>query len=138
VAISSPVPLGQVPLDVAYGEIALPILHITGTADNSIVGTTRAYQRRLPFDHTGGGDQFLITLNGADHLSYSGHRRAANGPYDGTYQRSIAECSAVYWDAYLKGDAGAKMWLAGEGIRSHLGNVGRVETKAASAELSSK
>jgi hypothetical protein len=138
VAISSPVPLGQVPLDLAYAEIALPCLHITGTADNSIVGTTRAYQRRLPFDHTLGVDQFLITLNGADHLTYSGHRRAANGPYDGMYQRLIAECSAVYWDAYLKDDAGAKAWLSGNGVRSHLGNVGWVETKAASAELSRK
>ena len=52
VAMSSPVPLGQVPLDLAFGNISRPCLHITGTADNSIVGTTKASQRRLPFDYT--------------------------------------------------------------------------------------
>ena len=78
-AMSSPVPLGQVPLSEAYAGISLPCLHITGTADNSIVGTTQAYQRRLPFDHVSAADQFLITLNGADHMTYSGHARRANG-----------------------------------------------------------
>ena len=131
VAMSSPVPLGQVPLDVAYGDIALPCLHITGTADNSIVATTQAYQRRLPFDHTSGADQYLVTFYGADHMTYSGHLRAANGAHDAMFQRLIAECSAVFWDAYLKDDAGAKAWLAGRGLKAHLGAAGRVEKKLA-------
>ena len=63
VAMSSPVPLGQVPLDLAFGGIALPCLHITGTADNSIVATTTASQRRLPFDYSRAADSYLITLS---------------------------------------------------------------------------
>ena len=93
VAMSSPVPIGQVPLSVAYANVSLPCLHITGTADNSIVATTQAHQRRMPFDDTTAADQFLITLNGADHLTYSGHVRAANGTNDAMFQRLIAECS---------------------------------------------
>ena len=131
VAMSSPVPLGQVPLSLAYGGIALPCLHITGTADNSIVATTTAQQRRLPFDYTGGVDQYLITFYGADHMTYSGHLRAANGVHDAMFQRLIAECSAVFWDAYLKDDAGAKAWLAEESFRAHVGGAGRVEKKPA-------
>jgi hypothetical protein len=131
VAMSSPVPLGQVPLDLAYGDVSRPCLHITGTADNSIVGTTQASQRRLPFDHTFGSDQYLITFYGADHMTYSGHIRAANGVHDAMFQRLIAECSAVFWDAYLKDDAGAKAWLADEAMRAHLGAAGRVEKKLA-------
>jgi predicted dienelactone hydrolase len=129
VAISSPVPLGQVPLDLAYENIVRPCLHITGTADNSIVGTTRASQRRLPFDHISGADQYLITLFGADHLTYSGHARASNGSHDAMYQRLIAECTAVYWDAYLKDNAAAKAWLAGGSLETHLSGVGRLEKK---------
>jgi hypothetical protein len=129
VAMSSPVPLGQVPLSVAYGDISLPILHITGTADNSIVATTQASQRRLPFDYTSAVDQFLITLNGADHMTYSGHIRAANGTHDAMFQRLIAESSVVFWDAYLKRSDKAKAWLAGEGLKTHLGTAGRVEKK---------
>jgi len=129
VAMSEPVPLGQVPLDVAYGDIALPCLHITGTADNSIVATTQAYQRRLPFDHTSASDQYLVTFYGADHMVYSGHLRPANGPYDAMFRRLIAECSAVFWDAYLKNDAGAKAWLAEGSLKSYLATTARVEKK---------
>lgn len=129
VAMSSPVPLGQVPLSVAYGDVSLPCLHITGTADNSIVATTQAPQRRLPFDYTSAADQYLITLNGADHMTCSGHARPANATYDAMFQRRIADTSAAFWDAYLKGDAHAKNWLAGEGVKSYLGSVGRAEKK---------
>ncbi len=129
VAISPPVPLGQVPLDLAYGDILRPCLYITGTADNSIVGTTQAPQRRLPFDHASGVDQYLITLKGADHMSYAGHLRAANGANDGMYQRKIAESTAVYWDAYLKGDSAAKAWLSGSPVEDRLGSIGWIERK---------
>ncbi len=123
--MSSPVPLGQVPLSVAYGNISLPCLHITGTADNSIVATTQASQTpaavrlypRAPIE-------YLVTFYGADHMTYSGHLRAAASGHDAMFQRLIAECSAVFWDAYLKDDAGAKAWLAGEGIRRPFGGHG--------------
>ena len=75
VAMSAPVPLGQVPLPLAYGDISLPCLYITGTADNSIVATTTAPQRRLPFDYSARADEYLVTFYGADHLMYSGGRR---------------------------------------------------------------
>jgi predicted dienelactone hydrolase len=138
VAMSSPVPLGQVPLDQAYANISRPCLHITGTADNSIVGTTQASQRRLPFDHTSGADQYLVTLYGADHMTYSGHARAANAGYDAMFHRLIAECSAVFWDAYLKDDAGARAWLTGNRIQAHLGGAGWVEQKPAADRTAGK
>jgi hypothetical protein len=118
-----------VPLDAAYDGVSVPCLHITGTADNSIVGTTQAYQRRVPFDRVSAVDQFLITLNGADHMTYSGHIRAANGTHDAMYQRLIADSSVVFWDAYLKKSDSAKAWLAGRGLESHLGATGRIEKK---------
>jgi hypothetical protein len=131
VAMSAPVPLGQVPLDLAYANVSRPCLHVTGTADNSIVGTTKASQRRLPFDYAFGADQYLITLNGADHMTYSGHIRASNGAHDAMFQHLIAECSTVFWDAYLKEDAAARAWLNGGGLRAHLGAAGRMEEKLA-------
>jgi predicted dienelactone hydrolase len=131
VAMSSPVPLGQVPLDVAYGNVSLPLLHITGTADNSIVATTTASQRRLPFDYASGVDQYLITLIGADHLTYSGHARARNGTNDAMFHRLMAESSAVYWDAYLKDSSEGKAWLADGGLVAYMGSAARVEKKPA-------
>lgn len=131
VAMSAPVPIGQVPLSLAYGNVSLPCLHITGTADNSIVATTQASQRRLPFDYVAGADQYLVTFYGADHMTCSGHIRSANGTHDAMFQRLIAECSAAFWDAYLKNDAGAKAWLADQGLSTYLRTTARVEKKLA-------
>ena len=122
----------------AYGGVARPCLHITGTADNSIVATTQASQRRLPFDYTSGADQYLVTFYGADHMTYSGHIRPANAGHDAMFQRLIAECSAVFWDAYLKDDAGAKAWLTDGGLRAHLAATGWVEEKPAAEQPSGK
>jgi hypothetical protein len=138
VAISPPVPLGQVPLELAYGDISRPCLHITGTADNSIVGTTKASQRRLPFDYTSGADQYLVTFYGFDHMTCPGHLRAGNGTHDAMFQRLIAECSAVFWDAYLKDDPGAKDWLTGGPLRTHLGAAGWMEQKLTSSAPAGK
>ncbi len=49
--------------------------------------------------------------------------------HDAAYQRMIAQCSAMFWNAYLKDDAKARAWLAGEGFLRHVGNLGRVEHK---------
>jgi len=134
VAMSAPVPIGQVPLSLAYGDITLPCLHITGTADNSIVATTQASQRRLPFDYTAGVDQYLVTFQGADHMTYSGHVfPLLNGRADGTFQRLIARSSTTFWDAYLKDDANAKRWLADDGLHAMLGSIASVEKKSAAA-----
>ena len=90
VAVSAPVPLGEVSLEAAFGGIEVPCLHVTGTADNSIVGTTTASQRRLPFDYSRAADRYLVTLFGADHLTCSGHNRPANAASDALFQRLIA------------------------------------------------
>ncbi len=130
VAMSSPVPTGETPLAEVYAGVSVPCLHITGTADNSIVATTQAYQRRLPFDYVSTADQYLITLNGADHLTYSGHtRRSSAAAGDAMFQRLIAETSAAFWDAYLKQNDAAKNWLAGGGVKGYLGAAGWAEKK---------
>jgi predicted dienelactone hydrolase len=128
-AMSSPVPLGQVPLELAFGEIAVPCLHITGTADNSIVGTTTASQRRLPFDYINGADQYLITLFGADHRTCSGHVLTARAHHDAAFHRLIAATSTVFWDAYLNGAPAARKWLAGGGLTAYIGDAGCAEEK---------
>jgi predicted dienelactone hydrolase len=129
VAMSSPVPLGQVPLDEAYGNVSLPIFHITGTADKSIVATTQPSQRRLPFDYISAADQYLMTLQGGDHLTYSGHSRPSNSGNDAMFQHLIAESSTAFWDAYLKHDGAAKQWLVNGGLKNYLGATAQLENK---------
>ena len=68
-------PRNKEQLDKAFAGIRIPCLHMTGTLDDSPIGETKAAERRLPFDHIRGADQYLITFIGGDHMIFSGRAR---------------------------------------------------------------
>jgi predicted dienelactone hydrolase len=121
VAMSTAVPSGMKPEDV-YRHIHIPIFHLTGTLDDSPVGGTKAADRCIPYDHIHGVDQYLVTLQGGDHMVFEAERKSA-------FQSLILQGTTAFWDAYLKGDARAKAWLAGGGYAAELGKDGRLEAK---------
>ena len=130
IAMSSPVPKDHTTLDKAFGSIRIPVFHMTGTKDDSPIGDTKAADRRLPFDHSKGLDQYLVTFDGGDHMIFSGRGRlTAGGEKDAEFQGLIRIASLAFWDAYLKGDAKAKTWLAGGGFEKALGKDGKFEQK---------
>src|SRR4051812_48908102 len=129
IPMSAPVPLKQTRIESAFADIRIPCLHMTGTLDTSPIGETRAEDRRLPFDHSNGSDQYLLTFKDGDHMIFSGRGRGRGGAQDALFQRYICVGSTAFWDAYLKGDAGAKTWLAQDGFKSALGEHGRFEVK---------
>jgi len=137
IAMSPPVSLGQVPLEVAYGGIEIPCLYMTGNEDDGIIGTTKAYQRRLPFDYTFGADQYLVTFQGADHMIYAGHIfRQREMEKDARFQPLIRDASTLFWDAYLQGKPEAIMALRGRGLNKLLGQNANVEKKIAASDNS--
>ena len=135
VAMSPPVPLGRVSLDTAYQAIHVPCLYITGTEDNGIVGETKAYQRRIPFDRVNGADQYLATFFGGDHMIYAGHMRAREGgKRDTSLQPFIREASTLFWEAYLGEKPQAIAALRGTGLNAVLGSTASVEKKLVAVE----
>jgi dienelactone hydrolase len=137
IAMSSPLPAIRTPaaLDRAFGKIRIPILHMTGTADASPIGGTGAAERRLPFDHISGADQFLITLQGADHMVFAGRSASRTPERERVFEDRICECSLVFWEAFLKQDARAGAWLAGGGFGRQLGGDGTFEVKPATRRI---
>jgi pimeloyl-ACP methyl ester carboxylesterase len=130
IAMSSPVPKDKTVLDKAFGSIRIPVFHMTGTKDDSPIGDTSAAERRLPFDHSKGPDQYLVTFDGGDHMIFSGRGRLAlGGAKDAEFQGLIRIATLAFWDAYLKGDAKAKAWLSGGGFEKALGKDGKFEQK---------
>jgi dienelactone hydrolase len=129
-AMSAPVPQRKNLLARSYEGVVLPCLHMTGTADHSIVGKTKVEERRLPFDHISGVDQFLIVLKGGDHMVFSGRKRH-QGPRrtDPVFHGVIRMSTVAFWDAYLKRDHTAIRWLAQDGLKKALGTMGTVEIK---------
>ncbi|HVP91269.1 MAG TPA: hypothetical protein VMS75_08645 [Terriglobales bacterium] len=133
IPMSAPVPRRREDLDRVFGGIAVPCLHMTGTLDDSPIGETQAADRRLPFDHIGAAEQYLVIFNGGDHMIFSGRPRAAGqGEKDSLFQDLIRQATTAFWDAYLLGDARAKAWLSGGGLAALLGGDGRLETKRTS------
>jgi predicted dienelactone hydrolase len=113
-----------------YGGIALPLLHITGTRDDSPISDLKAHQRRIPFDHMPGPDKHLLVLEGADHMAFNGHvRRGETAEVDRVAHRAIRAVTMAFWDAYLQGDAAARRWLAAAATASEIRGHGSFESK---------
>lgn len=132
VAMSPPVPQRRKQIDKVYSRIKVPVLHLTGTRDVSPLGGTRAAERRLPFDRIAGADQYLLVFAGGDHMVFSGRRHPAGLGIPDKYplfQDLILMSSTAFWDAYLRGNAAAKAWLAGGGLETALGREGTLEKK---------
>jgi predicted dienelactone hydrolase len=113
--------------DRLYAPVKIPCLHMTGTRDESPLGLTTVTERRVPFDHIGGADQYLLILAEGDHMVFADRRRHVER--DAVLHRLIEAASTAFWDAYLKDDAQAKAWLAGPGFLSVLGQQGTLEKK---------
>jgi predicted dienelactone hydrolase len=132
VAMSPPVPRRRKQIDKVYSRIKVPVLHLTGTRDVSPLGGTRATERRIPFDRIAGADQYLLVFAGGDHMVFSGRRHPAGVGVPDKYplfQDLILMSSTAFWDAYLRGDAAAKAWLANGGLETALGRAGTLEKK---------
>ncbi|MGI6418770.1 MAG: alpha/beta hydrolase family protein [Thermoguttaceae bacterium] len=132
-ALSSPVSVGWPDHAAEYAAIRVPVLHMTGTGDDSPVGPTRAADRRVPYDNIHGADQILVTFFGADHLTFSGHLRPRASQADPYYQRRIEAASTAFWTAYLKDGSPLTQWLGEGGMAEIIGPAGWVETKSAGA-----
>jgi predicted dienelactone hydrolase len=112
-----------------FSRIKIPCLHITGTRDHSIIGNTRAEDRRIPFDIITGADQYLTVFIDADHMVFSGTRLLGFNKRDAVFHRLVQESSTASWDAYLKGRATAKDWIAKEGLEATLEKYAKFEKK---------
>jgi predicted dienelactone hydrolase len=129
IAMSAPAPRDKETFDKAFAAVKIPCLHMTGTLDDSPIGDTKAKDRRVPFDHIRGADQYLVTFTGGDHMIFSGRGRLAGGSKDAAFQALIRTTTAVFWDAYLKGGQRAKAFLAGEGLVKTLDDKAKIERR---------
>ena len=115
---------------VVYENITIPCMTVAGTRDDGIVGTTRAWQRRIPFDAMTRSDRYHVILNGGDHMVYSGHLRARRQATDADYQNVIRAATTLFWSAYLKGDRDALGFLQ-VGADTVLGTLATMESRKA-------
>ena len=113
-----------------FGEIRIPVMHMTGTADDSPVGDTMAKDRRVSFDLIHGVPQVLVTLAGGDHMVFSGmETMLRDASKDAIHHGLILEGTTAFWNATLKSDTKAAAWLADGGYGRAVGTNGVLELK---------
>lgn len=123
----SPVPLWKYPglAGIAYGGIRIPLLHMTGTADESPIEGFGYELRRQIYDYAGAGAnaarQYLLVLEDGDHMVYNGSRgKLAANPLRDRHEQVITAAATAFWDMYLKNDETAASWLEKGGFQSML------------------
>jgi predicted dienelactone hydrolase len=113
-----------------YENIAIPGFTFTGTRDDSPVRDTKAEDRRIPYDNISRSDEYLVILDGADHMLFGGRPRAAKKPNDDQQQSLVQFESTRFLDAYLKHDAKVLHWLQDGGAARQIGSEGTFEFKS--------
>jgi predicted dienelactone hydrolase len=113
----------------SYTEIAIPMLHITGTRDWDLLYGTWARKRRVPFNSIRRDDQYLVVVRGANHSTFSEEESSET-------QRAhdaVRIASLLFWNAYLRDDKTALAELHDGEMASALAGVARVSIKPPTA-----
>lgn len=135
VQMSAPVIGGDRVPAAHFNGIRVPVLHMTGTLDDSPVGDTVAEDRRIPYDRTHNATASLVIFQGGDHMIFSGRmqKNPQREASDRVYQKLIREGTTAFWNAHLRDDAGSKKWFYDGGYTQALGPHGTFEHKAPSS-----
>ncbi len=108
-----------------YAGIDRPLLHMTGTKDESPVEGFGMDKRVEVFNCAGNADQHLFVLKDGDHMVYNGSRGQLE-TYDGIerHQAMICVVARAWWEARLNKDADAHDWLWGRGVQDWVNGAG--------------
>lgn len=132
IAYSPNVPQRQKDPVKSYKEITIPILHVTGTDDQDPLRQTPTFDpsiRTLPFERIPARPQYLLVLDGADHMVFSGRiARQGQRPNDEAFWALTKAVSLAFWEATLRADPEAAAYLNGDTLREDP-NVARYEVK---------
>jgi len=136
-ALSPPVNGMNISFREMYQPITVPTLFITGTKDDGIIGSTKAAQRRIPFDAMEQCQRYLITLAGGDHRIYGGRAVSIlGGRNDERFQSAIARSSAIFWLAVLQEEPNAVQAMETYGWASLVGVEASIERRSGEEQLS--
>jgi predicted dienelactone hydrolase len=124
----------------AWDGFTLPALVATGSLDQSSRTGQSPQSRREPFDRAPAGDKYLLYIEGATHMSFTGKLAGSNMDravnravsdylepggdvmdealrYDQTAIFQTVQCATLaFLDAYVKDDPAAKAYLQGGNI----------------------
>ena len=114
----------------AFETVRIPWLLMTGTHDTALIGGQTVQSRLAVFPALPPGDKYELVLDGAEHSAFTDRRLPGDTqPRNPNHHRAILALSTAFWDAYLRENAAAQTWLAGDGPREILQTKDRWQTK---------
>jgi predicted dienelactone hydrolase len=112
----------------SWQTMTRPTMSMSGSNDSGVMGQLASW-RRDPFTYSPAGDKYLVWIDGAFHMSFTGalaQPQSTSGPRgmlfsrmgQGTDQKAVFDyvkvASIAFWDAYLKDEPKAKTYLTGD------------------------
>jgi predicted dienelactone hydrolase len=105
----------------AFGSVKIPWLLLSGTKDSNPISGADAKTRLIVFPELPSGSKYQLVLDKAEHSAFT--ERALPGETERrnpNHHRAMLAVTTAFWDAYLRGDEAARMWLDGDAVKSVL------------------
>lgn len=129
----SPVPslyvADQDPVEL-YNPIGIPLLHMTGTDDESPIEGFGYEHRLVIYDHTINANKYLLVKKDGDHMVYNGTRGKLDANPNRERHEELIKMGALgFWDAYLKNNQNAHEWLVNQGAQTYIGEDAELKSE---------
>ncbi len=105
----------------AFGSVNIPWMLLTGTKDSNPINGADASTRLIVFPDLSPGAKYQLVLDKAEHSAFT--ERALPGETERrnpNHHRAILAVTTAFWDAYLRNDEQARLWLNSDAVRSVL------------------
>ena len=107
--------------DAVFGQVAIPLLHVTGRADGSPLDPEVSPQDRLvPFRQIPAAPQILVLFDQADHRVFSGRRVPRAPAWYAQVQADVAACATAFFLDHLRDDREAAAFMGGSDLDAAL------------------
>ncbi len=117
----------------SWTAVERPLMVVTGTRDSGTKNQDASW-RLDAYQLSAAGDKFAIFIEGAGHASMTGlsaepgaavpkaGRKTTTADAEVAIFQDVKAATLAFWEAYLKGDAGARAFLAGDGLAKESDN----------------
>ena len=128
--------------ETSWKNMTRPTMSMTGSNDTGVMGQLASW-REDPFTYSPPGDKYLVFIDGAFHMSFTGmlaqvqsgqiNRPVVARLIGRTDQKAIFDyvkiASIAFWDAYLKDEATAKAYLKSDSLIDYSANSVKLSRK---------
>jgi len=117
----------------SWGAVERPLMVVTGTRDPGAKNQDASW-RLDPYQLSAAGDKFAVFIEGASHVSLTGlsaepgavlpkaGKKPTTAEAEVAIFQDVKAATLAFWEAYLNGNAGARAFLAGDGLAQESDN----------------